>query len=126
MIEWDPVRPAYQVKIERSLWLRAEAAGILRFHVSPGELIEAGQPIATNVSVFGETQNTLRSPLDGIILGMTTLPAVKPGEPVCHLAIPSRSLRGVRRALERGRSSEFETTASTKLSTQATLEQDEG
>jgi len=122
MIDRKPVRPPYQVKIERSVWLRAEAAGILRFHVSPGELIEAGQAIATNVSVFGETQNTLITPVDGIVLGMTTLPAVKPGEPVCHLAIPSRSLKGVRRALERTRATEFETVTPGQLSSRSIFE----
>jgi hypothetical protein len=27
----------------------------------------------------------LRAPFDGVVLGMTTLPAVSPGEPVCHI-----------------------------------------
>ena len=78
--------------------------GILRFHVSPGEIVDAGQPLATNVSVFGQAQSVLISPEDGIVLGMTTLPAVKPGEPVCHLALPTRSIKRIRRSLERSSS----------------------
>ena len=126
MIDRTPIRPTYQVKIERSQWLRAEAAGILRFHVNLGELVETGQPIATNVSVFGVTQNTLLAPVDGIILGLTTLPAVKPGEPVCHLAIPSRSLRGVRRALERAALEGSASAAGTDLLAQVISGESEG
>jgi predicted deacylase len=99
MIREKPEPPAYQVLVRKSTWVRAERAGILRFHVSPGELVDAGQPLATNVSVFGQAQSVLIAPQDGIVLGMTTLPAVKPGEPVCHLALPKRSIQRVRRTL---------------------------
>jgi len=95
--------PRYQVRVDKSVWIRAEVGGILRFHVSPGDFVEEGQAVATNAGVFGETQNQLIAPADGIILGMTTLPAVKPGEPVCHLALPKRSLRALRRALSTGK-----------------------
>lgn len=101
MLEGEPVRPAYQVRISRSTWVRAEVGGILRFGVQPGDTVEAGQRIATNSSVFGEKQNVLTAPVDGIVLGMTTLPMVKPGEPVCHIAVPSRSLRSLRKAAVR-------------------------
>jgi hypothetical protein len=97
MIEGEPTRPTYQTRVDKSMWVRAEVGGILRFHVAPGELIEAGQPIATNTSVFGREQNMLSSPVDGIVLGMTTLPLAKPGEPICHIAIPGRSLRSLRK-----------------------------
>ncbi len=96
----DPVRePPYQTRVVRTTWLRAQMGGLLRFHVAPGDLVDEGQPISTNVSVFGETQNTLVAPCDGIVLGMTTLPVVKPGEPICHLAVPKRPLREIREAL---------------------------
>jgi hypothetical protein len=97
MLPGEPIRPAYQVRVEKATWVRAEVGGILRFHIAPGEPVEAGQPIATNVSVFGQEQNVLRSPVAGIVLGMTTLPTVKPGEPVCHIAIPNRTLRAIRK-----------------------------
>ncbi len=100
MIAGEPVKPAYQTRVTRSTWVRAQLGGILRFHVAPGDPVDQGQPIATNTSLFGREQNTLTSPVDGIVLGMTTLPAVKPGEPVCHIAVPSRSLAHIRRALD--------------------------
>src|SRR5690606_40868940 len=88
MTEGDLVRPPYQTTVRRTTWLRAQAGGLLRFHVTPGDLVEKGQPISTNFSVFGETQQVQRAPRDAIVRGMTTLPAVKPGEPSCHLAVP--------------------------------------
>jgi predicted deacylase len=99
MLDGEIIAPPYQTRVDRAMWVRAESGGILRFHVAPGEVVEEGQAIATNLSVFGDHQNTLMSPADGIVLGMTTLPSVQPGEPVCHLAIPRKSLRGIRRAL---------------------------
>ncbi len=100
MISGRLARPAYQTRVSKSLWARSEVGGILRFHVSPGHPIKKGEPIATNVSVFGKEQNVLTSPVDGIVLGMTTLPVAKPGEPVCHIAVPTQSLRKVRKALQ--------------------------
>jgi hypothetical protein len=99
MMPGEQDRPPFQFRVERSTWVRAEVGGILRFHISPGDPVETGQPVATNSSVFGRQQNVLRSPVDGIVLGVTTLPTVKPGEPVCHIAVSRRSLRAARRAL---------------------------
>ncbi len=43
----------------------------------------------------------LLSPSDGIVLGMTTLPTVTPGNPVCHIAVPRGGLGPIRRALRK-------------------------
>jgi len=101
MVEEKMQRPIYQTRVDRTRWLRANDGGILRFHVVPGEPIRKGDAIATNFSVFGEHQNTLYSSSDGIVLGMTTRPSVRPGEPVCHIAIPSKKLRTIREALDK-------------------------
>ena len=50
-----------------------------------------GQPIATNATLAGQDQNTILAPREGVVLGMTTLPAVSPGDAVAHLAFPSES-----------------------------------
>src|SRR5690606_7330477 len=84
----------------RTTWLRAEVGGIIRFHVGLGDLVEEGQPIASNFSILGEQQNTLCSTANGIVLGLTTMPAIKPGEPVCHLAVISQRLKSIRKTLD--------------------------
>ena len=77
--------PAYQVVIEKSKWIRAERGGFMRFHIKPGDLIEKDQPLVTSTTLLGEEQNTLRAPFDAVVIGMTSLPAVGPGEAVCNL-----------------------------------------
>ncbi len=101
MTKGAPIKPPYQASIRRTTWIRAELGGLLRFHVAPGDIVSAGQPIASNESVFGESKSVLIAPVDGIVLGMTTLPAVKPGEPVCHLAVPRQKIANIRRALKK-------------------------
>jgi predicted deacylase len=89
MIEGEIVQPAFRVVAEETKWMRADKGGFLSFHVRPGETLEEGQPIATNSSLSGKKLNTITSPRDAFVLGMTTLPAVAPGDPVAHLAFPS-------------------------------------
>ena len=99
MTETDQARPPYQTRVARTTWLRAQAGGLLRFHVAPGDLLDKGQPISTNFDVYGENLNVLTAPHEGIVLGMTTLPVVKPGEPVCHLAVPTKSIEDIEQSL---------------------------
>jgi len=87
MIPGQREAPPFLAKIRKTVWVRATVGGILKFHVSPGDFVEEGQPIVTNYSILGVEQNTLRTPNSGIILGMATMPAVKPGEPICHIAV---------------------------------------
>ncbi len=99
MLPGEVVKPPHQIEIRKSVWVRAERGGILKFHASPGELVKAGQCLATNFNIFGETQNQIDSPADGVILGMTTMPAVKPGEPVFHIAIATQGHAGLSRRI---------------------------
>jgi predicted deacylase len=100
MIEGEVLQPAFRVVAEETKWVRAEKGGFLKFHVRPGDTVAKGQPLATNTSLSGEDLNTILSPQEAIILGMTTLPAVSPGDPVAHLAFPSESaFRKMERAI---------------------------
>ena len=40
--------------------------------------------------------------MGAIIMGMTTLPSVKPGDPVCHLAIPGGGIQAIRAPIGAG------------------------
>lgn len=77
--------PDYQVTIRTSKWMRAEKGGFLQFHVKPGDIVEKDQPLAANTTLLGREQSVLRAPFDAVVIGMTTLPATSPGEPVCNL-----------------------------------------
>jgi len=85
MLDGTPEIPRHQITVKTTKWVRAERGGFLQFHVAPGEIVEKGQPLAANTSLLGREQNVLTAPFDGVVLGMTTLPAVSPGEPVCHV-----------------------------------------
>jgi predicted deacylase len=85
MIDGAMESPDYQVAIKSSKWIRAERGGFLHFHVKPGDIIEQNQPLATNTTLLGRERSMLHAPFDAVVIGMSTLPAVSPGEPVCNL-----------------------------------------
>lgn len=104
MVDGKRVRPAYQARVDRSTWLRSNSGGLLRFHVAPGDVVTEGQPVAACTSLLGEQRGLIIAPMDGVVIGLTTLPSVKPGDPVCHLAVPHRGIEPILKAL--GRASE--------------------
>ena len=85
MLEGEIERPDYQVTVQTSKWIRAERGGFLQFHIKPGDVVEKDQPLATNTTLLGRERSMLHAPFDAVVIGMTTLPAISPGEPVCHL-----------------------------------------
>ncbi len=91
MIDAPSDRPHAPCFVRSTRWVRADRGGFLQFHVAPGTNVEEGQPLATNTSLLGHEQNVLVAPCAGIVIGMTTLPAVSTGEAVCHLGQLSTS-----------------------------------
>jgi predicted deacylase len=92
MLRSGAARPRYRVILKRTHWLRAEQSGILDMHVKPGDLLQAGAPIATTSDPFGQERSTQISPYTALVLGVTTYPSVSPGDPLCHVGIVKRSL----------------------------------
>ncbi|MBK1791964.1 succinylglutamate desuccinylase/aspartoacylase family protein [Persicirhabdus sediminis] len=87
----DDLRPdtsPHQMIVQSSSWVRASNGGFLKFHVAPGDTVDKGQPLATNTGLLGGEIETIVSPCQGIVLGMTTMPAVSPGDPILHIALP--------------------------------------
>ncbi|MBD5782263.1 succinylglutamate desuccinylase/aspartoacylase family protein [Pelagicoccus sp. NFK12] len=108
MQDGQPSPPPFQATIRKTLWLRATVGGILKFHISPGAFVREGEAIATNYSILGEEQNIITSPTHGIAIGMATMPAVKPGEPVCHIAKLSESqIKRYERSLNKDKSDPY-------------------
>lgn len=109
IIKGEPDRPPFQVSLNKTRWVRAEHGGILRYHVRPGDFVRKGDYLATNYSIFGKERREIQSEVDGIILGMTTMPAVNPGAPVFHIALQSsRNLSKLERDLaEAGETSRY-------------------
>lgn len=93
MLASEPQRPDYQIVLEKTKWIRAERGGFLQFHIQPGEMVKKDQPLATNTNLLGHERSLLAAPFDAVVIGMTTLPAVSPGEPVCHLGKLPKGIR---------------------------------
>ncbi len=99
MVDGAPSEPGYRIEANKTQWVRAQHGGFLSFHVQPGDVIAKDDPIATNTSLLGKEFNTIAAPRDGVVLGMTTLPSVAPGDPVCHLAyVKKGSIQKIERA----------------------------
>ena len=96
MTPGKPEPPHHQIIVRETRWLRAESGGFLHFHVAPGELVSIGQAIATNTSLLGTEQEVIRSPLQGIVMGMTTMPAVGQGDPIAHIGTLSSDRQHLR------------------------------
>ena len=81
-----PVPPP--LLMHESTWLRADRGGILELHVGWGDAVEEGQPVWTTTSPLGAERATMESPVDGVVIGGTTIPLVAPGDAVLHVGVP--------------------------------------
>jgi predicted deacylase len=86
MLPGEPAEPPLRLRIERTHWVRAQAGGILDLGVELGQALERGAPISVNTNPFGRERSLLKAPWSGVVLGLTQLPLVHPGDAICHLA----------------------------------------
>lgn len=106
VIDGEMIQPDKQVVLKRTSWVRASYGGFLNFHVRPGDVVTTGQPLATNTDLLGGELGDgepLCAPFAGVVIGMTTIPSVAPGQPVCHIGrMPTRDAREELRENRRG------------------------
>ncbi|CAN5892526.1 succinylglutamate desuccinylase/aspartoacylase family protein [soil metagenome] len=89
MLDDAPPPPAVAVVTsDETHWIRADRGGILHLHVGAGEHVAQDQPLWTVTGPFGRERSQTHSPYSGVVIGMTTLPLVNPGDAVVHLALP--------------------------------------
>ncbi len=69
-----------------SLWVRAPQSGILRVLKPLGSRVELNESLGFVSDPFGEVEEEVLSPADGIIIGRTNLPLVNEGEALFHIA----------------------------------------
>lgn len=93
MMPGEPAAPPLSLVVERTHWVRARAGGILDIRVELGQPLRLGQTISVNTNPFGRERSQIKAPHGGVVLGLTQLPLVHPGDPVCHIArLSSRAL----------------------------------
>ncbi|NNE35751.1 MAG: succinylglutamate desuccinylase/aspartoacylase family protein [Rhodothermales bacterium] len=123
----DDARPdtaPHQMVVHGSSWVRAGNGGFLKFHVAPGETVQKDQPLATNSGLLGEEHETITSPHNGIVLGMTTMPAVSPGDPIIHIALPDtrKQFRSLEKSVDKMEDDTLENQVRDHLATSITVE----
>jgi predicted deacylase len=108
MVDGETTPPPFQLETDATTWVRATYGGFLRFHVAPGDIVEAGEPIATNTTLTGKTHGVVTAPRDGIVLGMATIPSVAPGDPIVHLAFAKKGvISKINRMVDSGKEDEL-------------------
>ncbi|WP_417809280.1 succinylglutamate desuccinylase/aspartoacylase family protein [Thioclava sp.] len=69
-----------------SKWLRAPAGGLLRTFRGRGDVVASGDLMAVVCDPFGENEQEITAPFDGIVVGRAVLPVVNEGDAIIHLA----------------------------------------
>ena len=123
--ETRPETSPHQMVVHGSSWVRAGNGGFLKFHVAPGETVQKDQPLATNTGLLGEELETIISPHNGIVLGMTTMPAVSPGDPILHIALPDtrKQFRSLEKSVDNMEDDALESQVRDHLATSITIEE---
>lgn len=80
------VRGAEPVVAKSATWCRAPASGILRAQVKLGQQVARGQVLGVVGDPWGEMENTVVAPVDGLVIGRLNLPLVYEGDALFHLA----------------------------------------
>ncbi|MFQ5878136.1 MAG: succinylglutamate desuccinylase/aspartoacylase family protein [Acidobacteriota bacterium] len=95
MLAERPKEARFQVVIKVSEWVRSTRGGIADIQVRPGEIVYRGDEIASITNPFGREVSSVRTPLTGLIIGITTVPMVNPGDAICHVAKLRKTLSRV-------------------------------
>jgi hypothetical protein len=86
MMPGEPALPPLRFLIDRTHWVRSQTGGILDLKVDLGQPLRRGQEISVNTNPFGREKSPLKAPHSGLVLGLTQLPLVHPGDAICHVA----------------------------------------
>lgn len=74
------------VRSSRSSWVRAPRGGVSHRVRKSGDIVRTGDLLARVGGLFGEDQEDLVTPSDGVIIGHATLPIVNQGDALFHVA----------------------------------------
>ncbi len=70
----------------KTQWVRSPRGGVTHRVRKSGDAVRKGDLLAVVAGLFGEEPQELVSPIDGIIIGHTTLPVVHQGDALFHVA----------------------------------------
>jgi len=80
MLPGDPTPPRADMRsVGRFVWLRCEDEGWWDADVDAGDVVDAGATLGTVRNLFGDVTERIAAPEDGVVLFVTTSPAVEAG-----------------------------------------------
>lgn len=69
-----------------SRWIRAPHSGSLKARVHLGAKVTKGQTVGYISDPFGKNKHKMKSPVEGLVIGMTMLPLLNRGDAAFHIA----------------------------------------
>ena len=79
-------RGAPPAQATRTVWLRSSRGGICRLISPSGTKVHKGDTVACISDIFGDGEDAIVSPVDGIVIGHSNLPVVNQGDALLHIA----------------------------------------
>lgn len=79
-------RGAPPAQATRTVWLRSTRGGICRMISPSGSKVHKGDMVACISDIFGDGEEEILSPVDGIVIGHSNLPVVNQGDALLHIA----------------------------------------
>ncbi len=92
-VEMTPARqsvakiPMPPILCSRSYWVLAERGGMINVIPKVAQYVKKGEPVATQVNIFGDLIRQYDAPEDGIVIGHAVNPIGQTGERIIHLGI---------------------------------------
>ncbi len=80
----DPAAPS--IRSKRSMWLRSPKGGIFRAAKKAGAFAITDEIVGIISDPFGDDDIHVRTPIPGLIIGMSMLPVVNQGDALIHIA----------------------------------------
>jgi predicted deacylase len=89
MLEGEPEPGKIPTTIREFTWVRAERGGFFRKRIVAGDQITAGEVIGEMVNLWGETTAAITTPASGVVLFVTTSPAIADDGLLVGIGVPA-------------------------------------
>lgn len=80
MIQGDPQLPKELTFISEANWIRTKRGGLLHPKVGLSQKVSKGDTLAVVMDLFGRQVEAIISPIDGLVVGIKTLPVANTGD----------------------------------------------
>lgn len=79
-------RGATSAQATKTTWLRSTKGGIYRLVAPSGTRVHKDEIVAYVSDIFGDGEDAITSPIDGIVISHANLPVVNQGDAILHIA----------------------------------------